>query len=206
MSPLYPIFILAALAGPFRGAGAPSGALAHEAAVNGLRPAVLRSALDAYAHAWSAGATRRQMLTVIDYSLPSSQRRLWVLDLRAGHVLARELVAHGRGTGDDVATRFSNRPGSYQSSLGAFITGGVYRGAHGPSLRLRGLDAGVNDSAEVRAIVIHGATYVSEGFVRRFGRLGRSQGCPALNPESVQRVIGLIRAGTVVFAFHSADT
>jgi hypothetical protein len=125
-----------------------------------------------------------------------------VLDLRAGAVLARELVAHGRETGDDVAMKFSNRPGSLQSSLGTFLTGATYRGKYGLSLRLKGLDRGVNDRAEARAIVIHGADYVNEDIVRRRGRLGRSLGCPALSLDAAPRVIELIRDATVVYSYH----
>jgi hypothetical protein len=171
---------------------------------SGLRPEVFRSALEAYTRVWNEGRTHRPLLTVIDYSLPSSQRRFWVLDLAAGRVLARELVAHGRASGEALAERFSNRPGSLQSSLGTFLTGSVYQGRHGLSLRLLGLDRGRNHLAESRAIVIHGADYVSDDFVRRMGRLGRSQGCPALNPAVVHRLIDLIRGGTVVYAYSPA--
>ncbi len=170
---------------------------------SGLRRDVLRSALGAYVRVRDQGMTRRPLLTVIDYSLPSSERRFWVLDVAKARVLARELVAHGRESGEDLAERFSNRPGSFQSSLGTFLTGGVYRGKHGRSLRLRGLDRGLNDQAEARDIVIHGADYVSDDFVRRVGRLGRSQGCPALGSAAARRVIELIRDGTVVYAFYS---
>jgi hypothetical protein len=142
------------------------------------------------------------VLTVIDYSRRSRDRRLWVLDLARDSVLATELVAHGRGTGDDVARRFSNRPGSLESSLGTFVTGATYVGRHGLALRLRGMDAGLNDQAEARAIVIHGADYVSPETARRLGRLGRSWGCPALAPSVAGRVIGLIRGGTVLFAYY----
>lgn len=169
---------------------------------SGLRRAVLKSALSAYIHARNDGVVRRPILTVIDYSLPSSRRRFWVLDMATGRVLTRELVAHGRESGGDLAERFSNQPGSLQSSLGTFVTGGVYRGRHGRSLRLRGLDRGLNDQAEARAIVIHGADYVSDDFVRRVGRLGRSEGCPALRKAAARRVIDLIRDGTVVYAFY----
>jgi hypothetical protein len=148
------------------------------------------------------GLTDRAILTVIDYSLRSREPRLWVLDLAAGRILARELVAHGRGTGDDQARRFSNRPGSHQSSLGTFLTGSTYRGKHGRSLKLKGLDRGLNDQAEARAIVMHAAAYVSRGIVEQLGRLGRSQGCPALSPTAAPRVIDLIRNGTVVFSYH----
>ena len=177
-------------------------ALVAAAARAGLRAEVLAAALRAQARALRSAATHARILTVIDYSLPSRARRLWVLDLDRDSVLAHELVAHGRNTGDDLARRFSNRPGSLQSSLGTFITGRTYRGRHGLSLRLRGLDAGLNDRAEARAIVVHGADYVSPGIVRRLGRLGRSQGCPALEPGVAARVIGLIRDGSVLFAWY----
>jgi L,D-transpeptidase catalytic domain len=178
--------------------------LFRNARAAGLRPAVLEDALRARARALGGGLRGRPILTVIDYSLPSRERRLWVLDLAGGRVLARELVAHGRATGDDLAHSFSNRPGSLQSSLGTFLTGSVYRGRHGLSLRLRGLDPGVNDRAEARAIVMHGAAYVSAETAARLGRLGRSQGCPALSPAAAPRVIQLIRDGTIVFAYFHA--
>lgn len=170
----------------------------------GLRPEVLRLALAARARAVAGGVPARPVLTVIDYSLASRERRLWVLDLAHARILAHELVAHGRGSGDDLARRFSNRPGSLQSSLGTFVTGPVYHGRHGLSLRLRGLDPGLNDQAEARAIVVHGAPYVSETVARKLGRLGRSQGCPALSPDVAARVIDLIRGGTVLFAYYRA--
>jgi hypothetical protein len=146
------------------------------------------------------------VLTVIDYSLPSRVRRLWVLDVRRGRVLARELVAHGRNSGDGVPHRFSNRSGSLQSSLGLFLTGRVYRGKHGLSLRLRGLDPRLNGRAEERAIVVHGADYVNQRTIAALGRLGRSQGCPALDRAVARRVIELIRDGTALFAYHPSAT
>lgn len=176
-------------------------ALARNAAAAGLRFGVLELALKAHARATAAGETASPLLTVIDYSLLSRERRLWVLDLDSGEVLARELVAHGNGTGGDAARHFSNRPGSYQSSLGTFVTGATYQGKHGLSLRLRGLDRGLNDKAEARAIVVHGAGYVNPGIVGQLGRLGRSQGCPALSEEAAPRIIDLIRGGTVVFSY-----
>jgi hypothetical protein len=111
-------------------------------------------------------------------------------------------VAHGRNTGDDVARRFSNRPGSLQTSLGLFLTGKAYRGKHGLSLRLRGLDPRLNGLAERRAIVLHGADYVSEGTIAALGRLGRSQGCPAVERAVARRLVELIRDGTALYAWH----
>ena len=185
---------------PAAAATAPT--LAVAAARQGLRPRVLRLALAAHARAVESGAVTRGRLTVIDYSLASRERRLWVLDLKTQRVLARELVAHGSGSGGDLPRRFSNRPGSYASSLGSFLTGATYRGRHGLSLRLHGLDAGLNDRAEARGIVVHGAEYVNDGIVRVLGRLGRSQGCPALSPAAARRIIPLIAGGSVLFGYY----
>ena len=111
-------------------------------------------------------------------------------------------MAHGRNSGDDLARRFSDRAGSLQSSLGLFLTGRVYQGKHGLSLRLRGLDPRLNGRAEARAIVIHGADYVSERTIAALGRLGRSQGCLALDRAVAGRIIELIRDGTALYAYH----
>jgi hypothetical protein len=177
-------------------------ALLRVAARSGLRSSVLRLALKAHARATAEGHTSRPILTVIDYSLRSRVPRLWVLDLDRQQVLAHELVAHGNGTGSDSAHTFSNRPGSNQSNLGTLITGETYTGKHGRSLRLRGIDPGLNDNAEARAIVVHGAEYVNPDIGKKLGRLGRSQGCPALGLTAAQRVIDLIRGGTVLFAYY----
>jgi hypothetical protein len=168
----------------------------------GLRLNVLRLALQAHARAIAAGASRRPLLIVIDYSLPSRIPRLWVLDLARDSVLAHELVAHGRGSGGDFARYFSNQTGSLKSSLGTYVTGSIYHGRHGLSLRLRGLDRGLNDQAEARGIVIHGAEYVSDSIIPKLGRLGRSQGCPALSPKAAERIIPLVQGGTVVYAYY----
>ena len=170
----------------------------------GLRPSVLQSALAAYRRAVTEGAARRAVLTVIDYSLPSHVKRLWVLDLARGRVLAREFVAHGRGTGGDLARHFSNRNNSYESSLGTFVTGETYDGKNGLSLRLVGLDDGVNDHALERGIVMHGAWYVSPAMIARVGRLGRSEGCPALSEQAAPRIIPMVEGGSVVYAYYSA--
>lgn len=170
--------------------------------VDGLSPKVLAMALDAMACAKAKGASGNDdLLTIIDYSLPSTQRRLWVLDLKHGDVLFHELVAHGRGSGDNYATRFSNLNDSHQTSLGLFVTGGTYNGGNGYSMILKGLDAGVNDNAEARHIVMHGAWYVSNDQIRSQGRLGRSWGCPALSQDMAPRVIDTIKGGTFVFSY-----
>jgi hypothetical protein len=141
-------------------------------------------------------------LAVIDYSRPSSEPRLWVFDAARGRLLFQELVAHGRDTGDRLAERFSNREGSHMTSLGLFRTADAYQGSNGYSLRLLGLEKGTNDNALARAIVMHGASYVSEAFVERMGRIGRSWGCPALRPEIARSVIDTLKGGAAVFAYY----
>ena len=141
-------------------------------------------------------------LAVIDYSLPSTQPRLWVFDLRRQRLLFEELVAHGRNTGEGFAERFSNAEGSKMSSIGLYQTADTYYGSNGYSLRLRGLDPGFNDKALSRAIVMHGAPYVSEAIAQRLGRLGRSWGCPALRPEVARTVIDTLKGGALLFAYY----
>lgn len=173
----------------------------------GLSPEVLAAALDAIDCAKARGVSGRDdLLTLIDYSLPSTQPRLWVLDLKRGKVLFHELVAHGSGTGENYATRFSNVKDSRQTSLGLFLTGGTYQGGNGYSLKLKGLEEGVNDRAEERHIVMHGAWYVSPAQVRSQGRLGRSWGCPALSQEIAQTVIDTIKGGSFVYSYHGTQS
>lgn len=169
---------------------------------SGPRAEVLDLALRAFECGRSAGHFQGSLLTVIDYSLPSAARRLWVIDVDRGTVLFNELVAHGEGSGEAYAVAFSNTPGSRQSSLGLFRTEQTYWGRHGQSLRLSGLEWGVNDRAEDRAIVVHGAPYVSEAYLAEHGRLGRSWGCPALPLGVHDAVIDRIKDGTAVFAYY----
>ena len=169
---------------------------------NGPSAPVAEMAMQAASCATSAGdVTRASTLTIIDYSRPSTEPRLWVLDLVRRRVLFTELVAHGRGSGELMATRFSNEEGSHASSLGLFVTGDPYQGAHGYSLRLRGLEPGVNDQAFDRAIVMHPAPYVDAAFAKGAGRLGLSWGCPALRPGIATQVIDTIKSGSLVFAY-----
>jgi hypothetical protein len=169
----------------------------------GLRGEVLRLALDATQAATEKGLVRRKnLLTVIDYSLPSSQPRLFVFDLGAKKLLFRELCAHGKNSGDDRATHFSNSPGSLATSLGLFVTADPYIGSNGYSLRLKGLEEGINDMAWDRAIVMHGASYVSRTAIRALGRLGRSWGCPAVRKEIARKMIDTLRGGSPVFAYY----
>ena len=141
-------------------------------------------------------------LAVIDYSLPSTQPRLWVFDVDKGRLLFQELVAHGRNTGEGTAQHFSNVDGSKMSSLGLFQTADTYYGNNGYSLRLRGLDTGFNDRALERAIVMHGAPYVSEAIAEHLGRLGRSWGCPAVRQEVARGVIDTLKGGALLFAYY----
>lgn len=163
---------------------------------------MLQLALNATSCAVAGGTiTNPATLTVIDYSRASTLPRLWVVDLETRKVLFEELVAHGAGSGDTLPTRFSNQPESHQSSLGLFVTQQPYVGKHGYSLRLNGLEP-ANDRALERAIVIHGASYVSEASMAALGRLGRSWGCPALRPSVTRDVIDRIKDGSVVFAYY----
>ncbi len=169
----------------------------------GLRGEVLRLALDASECAAERGLVkRRNLLAVIDYSLPSSEPRLFVFDLLARKLLFRELVAHGKNTGGDRASYFSNDSGSLASSLGLYVTADTYVGHNGYSLRLRGLEAGINDMAWDRAIVMHGASYVSREAVKVLGRLGRSWGCPAVRAEIADKIIDTLRGGSAIFAYY----
>jgi L,D-transpeptidase catalytic domain len=179
-----------------------AGARAFADAVS-LNNSVLRLALNAAACAREAGTvTKDRLLTVIDYSRASTEPRLWVLDLASERVLFEELVAHGQGSGENYARRFSNLEGSHQTSLGLFRTADTYVGANGYSLRLDGLEPGVNDRARDRAIVMHGAPYVADASVRALGRLGRSHGCPALRPAVARTLIDTIKEGSLVFAYY----
>lgn len=165
------------------------------------RDEVLDLAWNAYACGRAQGAIRRPVLGVIDYSLPSNQPRFWLIDAGSGHVRRSELVSHGQGSGDLRATRFSNTPGSNHSSLGLFVTGETYTGRHGLSLRLHGLEPGSNDAAYERAIVMHGAWYATEAHAARFGRLGRSLGCPALAPDVAPEVLDALAEGAALFVY-----
>jgi hypothetical protein len=148
---------------------------------------------------------RQHLLTIIDYSRPSDKDRFFVIDLQSQSILYKTLVAHGRNSGDRYAGSFSNRPQSHQSALGFYITGNTYKGGQGYSLLLNGVDTGFNDNARKRAIVIHGADYVTQDYIERYGRLGRSFGCPALPPQLNSSVIDLIKDGSVIFAYYPDD-
>ncbi|WP_299708481.1 murein L,D-transpeptidase catalytic domain family protein [uncultured Pontibacter sp.] len=149
-------------------------------------------------------AADKQIMTVVDFTKPSNLKRMWIIDLDTNEILHNTLVAHGRNTGNVRAEKFSNEPNSNMSSMGFYITDKTYYGKHGLSLRLSGMDEAYNSKAMERAIVLHGADYVSEDFVKQYGRLGRSLGCPSVPRAISGDVIELIKDNTVLY-IHSAD-
>jgi hypothetical protein len=168
-----------------------------------LRREVLELALRARQCAVAYGDVRGESrLAVIDYSLPSTSERLWVFDLAGERLLYREHVAHGRNSGHNMTTSFSNVDGSHQSSLGLFRTAETYVGGNGYSMRMDGLEPGVNDKARDRLIVMHGAPYVNPEQAARQGRLGRSYGCPAVRSAVAREVIDVLKDGQLLFAYY----
>lgn len=147
------------------------------------------------------GNRHRDILTLIDFSKPSTEKRLYVFDMKNRKMLYNSLVSHGRNSGGNYATSFSNEYGSYKSSLGFYLTETTYSGGNGYSLILNGLEKGINDRAKERAIVVHGASYANPSVIKGGGRLGRSLGCPAL-PEKVSRpIIDAIKGGSVMYIY-----
>lgn len=142
------------------------------------------------------------VITIIDYSRPSSEDRFFVISLKQNKVIYKTLVAHGRNSGELYASRFSNRTQSHQSALGFYITGNPYQGGQGYSMMLTGVDTGYNDHARVRSIVVHGASYATHQYVQEYGRLGRSFGCPALPPRLNDEIINCIKEGSVFFSYY----
>ena len=169
------------------------------------RREVLALARRAYECGAREGQFARPMLTVIDYSLPASERRLWVIDMERDQVLHHELVAHGEGSGDRMAVAFSNAVGSHQSSLGLFRTENTYSGDFGYSLRLSGLEPAINDKAWDRAIVVHGSAEVGADAIARYGTIGRSWGCPMLSRDVAPEIIDAIAGGSAIFAYYPDD-
>jgi hypothetical protein len=177
------------------------------AELSGLNYQPLHDALNAYAWAKSHGEVHNNnVLTVIDYTLPSTEKRLWVLDLKSDKVLSHALVAHGHNSGYIYADHFSNAANSHETSLGVYTTGqNYYYGKHGRSLKVHGLEKGVNSNAYARAIEIHPAAYVSQSDIQKYGRIGRTYGCFGLNPKVAERIVSETVGGSVVFAYAHAE-
>lgn len=173
---------------------------------SGLRMEVFERALTGFYNLKNAGklSGTKSVISVADMDMLSSSKRLWIIDLDQKKVILNTWVAHGQHSGADKATQFSNVNDSYQSSIGFYVTGEIYTGKHGKSLRLDGMDAGFNDNARSRSIVVHGASYVGQGTINALGRLGRSQGCPAVAQELANTVIDTIEGKTVLFINSSA--
>lgn len=160
------------------------------------------SALQGYSYCLSNHQLKNDsIVALIDYSMSSTKNRLFVIDLKNNKVLHKSLVAHGIESGKLVPETFSNKKLSHKSSLGFYITGDTYQGKHGYSLRLNGIEQSINDNAYNRAVVIHGANYVSTKFISTHGYLGRSFGCPALPIEKTEEIINAIRKGTLLFIY-----
>ncbi|GEC73359.1 hypothetical protein FFL01_28980 [Flavobacterium flevense] len=152
------------------------------------------------------GKVSKNIITLIDFSLSANTKRLWVIDLDTRTVLLHSLVAHGRNTGQEYANSFSNAAESYKSSLGFYLTAEVYNGKHGKSLRLDGIEKGINDNARNRAVVVHGANYVSNSFIQNNKRLGRSLGCPAVPVEITNKLIETIQNKTCLFIYYPSKS
>jgi hypothetical protein len=169
----------------------------------GLKETVFKKAL----LGWQQLNNKKQLsnpalLSIADLSQSANTKRLYVIDLEKRQVIFNTYVSHGRNSGEEFARFFGNKPECYKSSLGFYVTGSVYTGTHGISLRLKGMEEGINHHAEQRGIVMHGASYVSEDFIRKHGRLGRSQGCPAVPEEECQPIVNSIKEGSCFFVFY----
>ena len=152
------------------------------------------------------GLLDKDVLTIIDFSLSSNTKRLWIIDMATRTILTNTYVAHGKNTGEEFAKSFSNQNSSLKSSLGFYVTAEVYNGKHGMSLKLDGVEKGINDNARARGIVMHAADYVSASFIRGNKRLGRSQGCPAVPAELTPQIIEMIKNKSCLFIYHPSRT
>ncbi len=169
----------------------------------GLDFDLFRYALIGYFNLKKRGAIPKDgIISIIDFRKSCNESRFYVIDLARQKVLYQTLVAHGRHSGDIYTRYFSNKPGSLKSSLGFFVTGDTYNGEYGYSLYLYGLDGSFNDKAKARGIVMHGAPYVTRSFVKEHGKIGRSQGCPALPAGLHINIINTIMGGTCLFQFY----
>jgi len=164
------------------------------------------TAINGFLKLKKSGQIKKDILTIIDFSLSSNEKRLWIIDFNKDQVIYNNYVAHGRNSGNEFAKVFSNKPQSYMSSLGFYVTGNTYHGKHGLSLRLKGMEKGINDNALKRAIVMHSADYVSPNFIKKYGRLGRSYGCPSIpNEKDYPKVIQTLAEGSCLFIYHHRE-
>lgn len=171
----------------------------------GLRPGVFAKALDAFSRAFAEGKSDSMVVTVIDYELPSNEKRFWVIDLESKRLLFHTHTSHGSGSDrnhDGRADKMSNVNGSGTSNVGLLKTAETYHGKHGYSLRLDGQERGFNHNARSRAVVVHSASYVDDDYIRRNGKAGRSLGCPALDPDISGQIIDTIKGGKLMFAYY----
>jgi L,D-transpeptidase-like protein len=172
----------------------------------GLSEAVFQKALAGYNQLKKQNNIKSPVLSIVDFTQSSNSKRLYIIDVEKSKLLFQTWVAHGRNSGNEFANSFSNAPNSYKSSVGFYVTGTTYNGKHGLSLQLKGMETGINDCAEKRAIVMHGAAYVSEDFIKQYGRLGRSQGCPAVSETLSAPIINLIKDGSCFFMYYPEDS
>ena len=159
-------------------------------------------AYEGYSALENQGKVKNNILTIVDFSFSSTKERMWVIDMENKKVVLQTLVSHGMNSGTEYAKSFSNQNESFKSSLGFFITGETYNGKHGISLKLDGQEYGLNDKARERAVVVHGADYVSKRLANRQGYIGRSQGCPAVAPAVAKKLINTIKNKSVLFSYH----
>lgn len=159
-------------------------------------------AFEGYVALERQGKVKNNILTIVDFSFSSTKERMWVVDMENKKVLLQTLVSHGMNSGKEFAKSFSNQNESFKSSLGFFITGETYTGKHGISLKLDGQEYGLNDNARERAVVVHGADYVSKSLANKQGYIGRSQGCPAVAPAVAKKLINTIKNKSVLFIYH----
>lgn len=166
---------------------------------------VFKKAVTGFFNLKAGDKIEKNLLTVIDFSISSKFDRMWIIDMNKMEVVHVSLVAHGRNSGEEFAGSFSNSPSSFQSSLGFYLTGETYTGKHGLSLCLDGVEPGINDKARERAIVMHGAHYVSRDFISRYGRLGRSYGCPSIPQEDHEKIINMLSGRSCIYIHYPDD-
>jgi hypothetical protein len=174
---------------------------------SGMDVAVLQKAITGYFNLKLVNklSPNSNIITVVDFAKPSHEKRMWIINILNKSLILNTWVAHGQGSGDDMASHFSNNNESHQSSLGFYLASEVYFGKHGRSLKLDGLDAGINSAARARGIVIHAADYVCQNTINQIGRLGRSFGCPAVSPEVSDQVINTMKGGSMLY-INGSDT